>query len=57
MLVGGVVEENGEEEEGELDGYGLGKLKGCKCGSCYKEGGIVGGGEMVEYKEIVGDGG
>ncbi|WP_222122425.1 hypothetical protein, partial [Staphylococcus epidermidis] len=28
ILVGGLVEENGSEDEGELDGYGLGKLKG-----------------------------
>ena len=56
ILVRRLVEQNGQEHEGELDRYPLAKFKRSNSGTCYNQRPIVAAGDIVEYNEILADG-
>ena len=51
-----LVEQDGQEYEGELDRYPLAKFKRSNSGTCYNQRPIVATGDIVEYNEILADG-
>ena len=56
ILVRRLVEQDGQEYEGELDRYPLAKFKRSNSGTCYNQRPIVAAGDIVEYNEILADG-
>ncbi|BBK29106.1 DNA-directed RNA polymerase subunit beta [Staphylococcus arlettae] len=56
ILVRRLIEENGQEYEGELDRYPLSKFKRSNTGTCYNQRPIIAKGNVVTKGEILADG-
>lgn len=56
ILVRRLIEENGQEYEGELDRYPLSKFKRSNTGTCYNQRPIIAKGNVVSKGEILADG-
>ncbi|NKE85638.1 DNA-directed RNA polymerase subunit beta [Staphylococcus arlettae] len=56
ILVRRLIEENGQEYEGELDRYPLSKFKRSNAGTCYNQRPIIAKGNVVTKGEILADG-
>ncbi|RIN48031.1 DNA-directed RNA polymerase subunit beta, partial [Staphylococcus simulans] len=56
ILVRQLIEEDGQEYEGELDRYPLAKFKRSNTGTCYNQRPIVASGDVVARGEILADG-
>ncbi|WP_341636548.1 DNA-directed RNA polymerase subunit beta [Staphylococcus casei] len=56
ILVRQLIEEDGQEYEGELDRYPLAKFKRSNTGTCYNQRPIVNAGDVVTKGEILADG-
>ena len=56
ILVRQLIEEDGQEYEGELDRYPLAKFKRSNTGTCYNQRPIVSSGDVVTKGEILADG-
>ncbi|RIM28948.1 DNA-directed RNA polymerase subunit beta, partial [Staphylococcus cohnii] len=56
ILVRQLIEEDGQEYEGELDRYPLAKFKRSNTGTCYNQRPIVASGDVVTKGEILADG-
>src|SRR5699024_8983582 len=56
MLVRHLIEENGQEYEGELDRYQLSKFKRSNTGTCYNQRPIIAKCNVVTKGEILADG-
>ncbi|MDH9161169.1 DNA-directed RNA polymerase subunit beta [Staphylococcus succinus] len=56
ILVRQLIEEDGQEYEGELDRYPLAKFKRSNTGTCYNQRPIVSAGDVVTKGEILADG-
>ncbi|MCU5746683.1 DNA-directed RNA polymerase subunit beta [Staphylococcus sp. SQ8-PEA] len=56
VLVRRLIEEDGQEYEGEVDRYPLAKFKRSNSGTCYNQRPIISSGDIVEKGEILADG-